>query len=763
MAVAMIGPKFYAWDRNGKPLAFGKLYTYQARTNTPKPTYQSEDQQVENTNPVILNGEGYANIYLDGSYKMVLKDDKDNEIWSSDPVSSTQPDEWVNCAVATYVSPTAFNVGGNFTDIYQPGRRVRIDSNTSEYAYSTVETSAYAGGFTSITVIDSVITTGIQGVCASIIGPDSRASDQVLNFDSLDNAVSSTLIRLGDSINLKERSVGYGGGGFWDVVELSSVTTNGYDIVAASGVQDLALVLRIGVNYIASQFGAISDWDGAIGTDSTDAIQACIDAVSNEGTVIIDGDFMYSKPLTTKANTTYKITGGGLLAAKTDVAADTFNLSNGNVWIDGLRFKNNDREVVGGATIINLVGGSNYKVTNCTFDSNMTADVNGTPGVTDVEVSSNTHLPKSQNVAFAITMNGVERGIITNNIIGQSDAGIVLLNDARWFVISGNIIDDSWEIGIDLIQAQDISLSNNIINSSRLSGLRISLTPVAGFPLAISKRISSVGDIFNDCGTDGAGAIEINSNDSTESGGHRITSPIIRCASAGIASAIGCAAPNCIVTSPEISGPHLVGVNVQDRAINFKLLGGTIRGSLDTGVKLFLLSGSPVNGDARVEVSGVTIDAPGAASDGIGMTIANVGNSKITNNNISFGANTKWGFRFSGGQLGLALSSNSVIGTSTMADAYSTGTASFLDDVTWDGNKLGTQNVDQVSGAITIPDGQSSASVAINMIKTLFATVSPRANEMVWISSISITSITVSRVGTSGSLLVHYQGKVSQS
>ena len=69
MAVAMIGPKFYAWDRNGKPLAFGKLYTYQARTNTPKPTYQSEDQVVENTNPVILNGEGYANVYLDGSYK----------------------------------------------------------------------------------------------------------------------------------------------------------------------------------------------------------------------------------------------------------------------------------------------------------------------------------------------------------------------------------------------------------------------------------------------------------------------------------------------------------------------------------------------------------------------------------------------------------------------------------------------------------------------------------------------------------------------
>lgn len=173
MAVSMIGPKFYAWDRNGKPLAFGKLYTYQARTNTPKPTYQSEDQQVENTNPVILNGEGYANVYLDGSYKMVLKDDKDNEIWSSDPVTAAKAEEWVNCLTATYLSPTSFKVNGNFVSEYEPGRRVRIDNGAAQYSYSTIQSSTFASGETTIVIPDPVVTTGIQEVCASIVGPES--------------------------------------------------------------------------------------------------------------------------------------------------------------------------------------------------------------------------------------------------------------------------------------------------------------------------------------------------------------------------------------------------------------------------------------------------------------------------------------------------------------------------------------------------------------------------------------------------------------
>lgn len=212
MAVAMIGPKFYAWDKNGKPLAFGKLYTYQARTNVPKDTYQSEDQVVANTNPVILNGEGYANIYLDGSYKMVLKDSDENEIWSADPVSSAEVSEWVLCLSAAYLSPTSLKVGGNFTEEYEEGRRVRIDNNTTEYSYSTIVSSVFASGETTITISDPVITTGVVGVCRSVIGlesvvvtPEYIKTLEHISIKTLNEASTDTSVEDGDYIRLSDR------------------------------------------------------------------------------------------------------------------------------------------------------------------------------------------------------------------------------------------------------------------------------------------------------------------------------------------------------------------------------------------------------------------------------------------------------------------------------------------------------------------------------------------------------------------------------
>lgn len=58
-----------------RPLVGGKVYFYEAGTTTPKDTYTDSTGLVANTNPVILNARGEADIWLgDGAYKMVVTD-----------------------------------------------------------------------------------------------------------------------------------------------------------------------------------------------------------------------------------------------------------------------------------------------------------------------------------------------------------------------------------------------------------------------------------------------------------------------------------------------------------------------------------------------------------------------------------------------------------------------------------------------------------------------------------------------------------------
>lgn len=276
MAVAMIGPKFYAWDRNGKPLAFGKLYTSEARTNIPKPTYQSEDQVVENTNPVILNGEGYANVYLSGRYKMVLKDKDENEIWSSDPVSSNVAEEWTNCVTASYLSPTTFKLIGNFTDSYEAGRKIRLDSNATEFDYSVIVSSSYGGGETTVTVATAVVKTGLEQTCVSVVGPESSFNKEDAGnysgytFKTVADMKSGTTNdgRIIDVAALQEGTkihwMGYDalsdGGSNWGVVRKGAHTEDGFEIFSL-GAETYVQANIVGTNnpMMAGLFGGDTD------------------------------------------------------------------------------------------------------------------------------------------------------------------------------------------------------------------------------------------------------------------------------------------------------------------------------------------------------------------------------------------------------------------------------------------------------------------------------------------------------------------------
>lgn len=75
MATLATNVSFQCLGLDGKPLAGGKVYTYEAGTTTPKNTYTTHEGDVPNTNPVILDQNGKAKIFLgDGAYRIRIED-----------------------------------------------------------------------------------------------------------------------------------------------------------------------------------------------------------------------------------------------------------------------------------------------------------------------------------------------------------------------------------------------------------------------------------------------------------------------------------------------------------------------------------------------------------------------------------------------------------------------------------------------------------------------------------------------------------------
>ena len=61
-------------NKLGIPLSGCKVYTYEPNSNIPKTTWIDIDKTVENTNPILLDAAGEADIFLDGLYQIVVKD-----------------------------------------------------------------------------------------------------------------------------------------------------------------------------------------------------------------------------------------------------------------------------------------------------------------------------------------------------------------------------------------------------------------------------------------------------------------------------------------------------------------------------------------------------------------------------------------------------------------------------------------------------------------------------------------------------------------
>lgn len=89
MAVLTPVAKMQFLDATGAPLVGGLLYTYAAGTTTPQASYTDSTGSQANSNPVVLDARGEANIWLaSATYKFKLCASDNTELWTVDNISA---------------------------------------------------------------------------------------------------------------------------------------------------------------------------------------------------------------------------------------------------------------------------------------------------------------------------------------------------------------------------------------------------------------------------------------------------------------------------------------------------------------------------------------------------------------------------------------------------------------------------------------------------------------------------------------------------
>lgn len=172
MAQLTPSPKQQIFGTDGAPLVGGKIYTYAAGTSTPIATYTDFGAGTANTNPIILDSYGQANIWLLStySYKFVVKDATDVLLYTVDnitvpadlssfasppPIGSTTP----NTGAFTTLSATSLTLTGTTASKLNVGSTaqrptpvtgmVRYNSTTAKFeGYGASAWGALGGGAT---------------------------------------------------------------------------------------------------------------------------------------------------------------------------------------------------------------------------------------------------------------------------------------------------------------------------------------------------------------------------------------------------------------------------------------------------------------------------------------------------------------------------------------------------------------------------------------------------------------------------------------
>jgi hypothetical protein len=151
-----------AIDANGAPLVGGSWRTFLAGTTTPVTTYTSQAGTTPQGSVMTLDSLGLpvnGPVWMTSGISLkfslynsagVLIDEWDNISGIGD---ATSIDEWVLYpAIATRTGTTSFSVVGDQTNTFQVNRRLKING-TFGISYSTISTSGFSAGITTVVVV----------------------------------------------------------------------------------------------------------------------------------------------------------------------------------------------------------------------------------------------------------------------------------------------------------------------------------------------------------------------------------------------------------------------------------------------------------------------------------------------------------------------------------------------------------------------------------------------------------------------------------
>lgn len=150
--------QFFTNPVTGAPLAGGKLSFFATGSSTPLNTYSDSALTIANTNPVILDSNGFAgNIFLQNAgYKVVLADSNNVQVWTADPVwtsdfSAIAQVQVINGNPNGQLAGTAGTFGGLPSSMaWDATNNILYVCTTSGSSVSAVWTAVNAGSATPI-------------------------------------------------------------------------------------------------------------------------------------------------------------------------------------------------------------------------------------------------------------------------------------------------------------------------------------------------------------------------------------------------------------------------------------------------------------------------------------------------------------------------------------------------------------------------------------------------------------------------------------